>query len=160
MSFTEFFEEEPPVITIEPKVEPKADKKHHAKKAKTVSFSQYAMHKKCPHQWELAYLKKLHVYSDSIHTIFGTAVHDVLQKYIALLCWPTFSMYGNWVGFCYSSLGWVHGSKSELSTSTATLRIICPRVSTTRNLLFSRRSTPSLPASGPIRMRTRSPITR
>lgn len=85
MSFTEFFEEEPPVITIEPKVEPKADKKHHAKKAKTVSFSQYAMHKKCPHQWELAYLKKLHVYSDSIHTIFGTAVHDVLQKYIALL---------------------------------------------------------------------------
>ena len=42
-----------------------------------ISYSQYAMYSKCPKQWELAYVKKLRTFQQSIHTIFGTAMHEV-----------------------------------------------------------------------------------
>ena len=47
-----------------------------------ISYSQYAMYSKCPKQWELAYVKKLRTFQQSIHTIFGTAMHEVLQEYL------------------------------------------------------------------------------
>ena len=54
-------------------------------KRKKVSFSQYSMYLKCPQSWKLAYLDGLKTYQDSIHTVFGTAIHEVVQHYIELL---------------------------------------------------------------------------
>jgi hypothetical protein len=55
------------------------------KKPKTVSYSQYAMWMKCPQQWKLSYIDKLAPYTDSINTVFGTAIHEALQEYLRLL---------------------------------------------------------------------------
>jgi len=55
------------------------------KKAKNVSFSQYAMWLKCPMQWKLSYIDKLAPYEASIHTVFGTAIHEALQEYLRVL---------------------------------------------------------------------------
>ena len=77
MSINDFYAEpETPALT--PKVE-------EAKKPKTVSFSQYAMWLKCPMQWKLSYIDKLAPYEASIHTVFGTGIHEALQEYLKLL---------------------------------------------------------------------------
>lgn len=55
------------------------------KKPKTISFSQYAMWLKCPQQWKLSYVDKLNKYEDNIHTVFGSAVHTVIQTYLTSL---------------------------------------------------------------------------
>jgi ATP-dependent helicase/DNAse subunit B len=52
---------------------------------KKVSYSQYSMFLKCKYQWYLSYVKGLRKYENSIHTIFGTAMHEVLQEYVRLL---------------------------------------------------------------------------
>jgi hypothetical protein len=51
----------------------------------TVSYSQYSMWRRCPHQWFLAYAKGLASYQASIHTVFGTAVHETIQHYLKVL---------------------------------------------------------------------------
>jgi hypothetical protein len=56
-----------------------------AKKPKTVSFSQYAIWLKCQQQWKLSYIDKLAPYTESINTVFGTAIHEALQEYLRLL---------------------------------------------------------------------------
>jgi hypothetical protein len=55
------------------------------KKPKTVSFSQYSMWLKCPMQWKLSYIDRLAPYEQSINTVFGDAIHTVLQEYLRLL---------------------------------------------------------------------------
>lgn len=55
------------------------------KKLKNVSFSQYAMWLKCPQQWKLSYIDKLAPYEASIHTVFGTGIHEALQEYLRVL---------------------------------------------------------------------------
>ena len=50
-----------------------------------VSYSQFAMYMKCPKQWELSYIKRESAYEPSIHTVFGTAMHEVFQEYIRLM---------------------------------------------------------------------------
>lgn len=55
------------------------------KKPKTVSFSQYSMWLKCPMQWKLSYIDRLAPYDASIHTVFGTAIHEAIQEYLRLL---------------------------------------------------------------------------
>ena len=50
-----------------------------------ISYSQWSMYQKCPKQWELAYIKKLAPFTNSIHTTFGTAFHEVLQKYLTIM---------------------------------------------------------------------------
>lgn len=52
---------------------------------KTVSYSQYSIWKKCPYQWYLAYAKGLQVYKSSIHTVFGTAMHEAFQEYLRIM---------------------------------------------------------------------------
>jgi RNA polymerase sigma factor (sigma-70 family) len=47
-----------------------------------VSFSQYSMWSSCPHQYKLAYIDGLAQSGGSIHTIFGSAMHETLQEYI------------------------------------------------------------------------------
>lgn len=50
-----------------------------------ISFSQYNVFKSCPYRWYLTYGKKLYPFSSSVDTVFGTALHETLQKYIHLL---------------------------------------------------------------------------
>lgn len=47
-----------------------------------ISFSQYKMWRECNYKWKLNYVDKLGTYDQSIHTIFGTSVHRVLQDWM------------------------------------------------------------------------------
>jgi len=47
-----------------------------------VSFSQYSMWHGCPQQYKLSYIDELSQSGGSIHTIFGTAMHETLQEYL------------------------------------------------------------------------------
>lgn len=78
MSIEQFFTEAPETAALQPKEEQE-------KKIKTVSFSQYAMWLKCPQQWKLSYIDKLAPYEASIHTVFGTGIHEALQEYLRVL---------------------------------------------------------------------------
>lgn len=50
-----------------------------------ISFSQLYMWSKCPYHWKLNYIDKLSSFTDSIHTIFGTAIHETIQYWIAIM---------------------------------------------------------------------------
>ena len=50
-----------------------------------ISYSQFSMYSTCPKQWELAYIKGLRTFSQSIHTLFGTALHETLQLYLTTM---------------------------------------------------------------------------
>jgi RecB family exonuclease len=52
---------------------------------KSISYSQTLAYNTCPHQWALKYVKGLQVYKPSIHTVFGTALHEVLQEWLTVL---------------------------------------------------------------------------
>ncbi len=69
----------------EPVAETPSPTQEETKKLKTVSFSQYAMWLKCPQQWKLSYIDKLAPYEASIHTVFGTGIHEALQEYLRVL---------------------------------------------------------------------------
>ena len=51
----------------------------------SVSYSQYSIYRRCPHQWYLTYIKNLAPYQASIHTVFGTAMHETLQHYFEIM---------------------------------------------------------------------------
>jgi len=50
-----------------------------------ISYSQYSMYAQCPKRWELAYVKNLRTFTQSIHTLFGTAFHETLQHYLTVM---------------------------------------------------------------------------
>lgn len=50
-----------------------------------VSYSQFSMYSTCPKQWHLAYVKGLRTFSQSIHTLFGTCLHETLQEYLTVM---------------------------------------------------------------------------
>jgi hypothetical protein len=52
---------------------------------KSISYSQTLSYSTCPHQWSLRYVKNLIEYRPSIHTVFGTALHEVLQEWLTVL---------------------------------------------------------------------------
>ena len=52
---------------------------------KTISFSQMQMYSECPRKWALHYKEGLYPSSFSIHMIFGTALHEVLQHYLTII---------------------------------------------------------------------------
>jgi len=52
---------------------------------RSVSYSQYSIYATCPHQWYLSYIENKNPYQASIHTVFGTAFHETLQKYIDIM---------------------------------------------------------------------------
>jgi len=52
---------------------------------KTVSYSQYSSYRHCPHQWYLNYIKKKQDFKPSIHTAFGTALHEAFQHYLKVM---------------------------------------------------------------------------
>lgn len=51
-------------------------------KNKHISYSQLSTFSNCERQWYLQYVKKLAPYQASIHAAFGTAVHEVIQKWL------------------------------------------------------------------------------
>lgn len=53
--------------------------------AKTISYSQLSMYTNCQHAWKLRYIDKIRDDSPSIHLIFGTAMHEVLQEYLTVV---------------------------------------------------------------------------
>ena len=49
---------------------------------KHISYSQLSMYKQCPHRWKLHYKDKISQREPSIYMIFGTAIHEIIQKYL------------------------------------------------------------------------------
>ncbi len=49
---------------------------------KNVSFSQMSIFRDCPHRWKLQYKDKIKRFTSSIHTVFGTAMHESMQYYL------------------------------------------------------------------------------
>lgn len=52
---------------------------------KSISFSQFSVYESCPYRWYLTYAKGNYLFSASINTIFGTAIHEALQEYLRIL---------------------------------------------------------------------------
>lgn len=49
---------------------------------RTVSYSQYSTWRTCQYQWYLNYAQGNYIFNPSIHTCFGTAIHNTLQTYL------------------------------------------------------------------------------
>jgi hypothetical protein len=47
-----------------------------------VSYSQFSMYSTCPKQWEITYKQKVKDDKPSIHLVFGTAMHEVIQHWL------------------------------------------------------------------------------
>ena len=45
-----------------------------------ISYSQLSMFSDCPQRWKLNYIDKKRISEPSIYLLFGTAMHEVLQK--------------------------------------------------------------------------------
>ena len=50
-----------------------------------ISYSQLSMFSECPHKWKLNYIDKVTESEPSIHLLFGTAMHEVIQKYLDVM---------------------------------------------------------------------------
>ena len=59
---------------------------------KKISYSQYNQWVTCPHKWKLNYIEDLGEFTDSIHTLFGTSMHEVLQTYLTVMYNDTIKM--------------------------------------------------------------------
>ena len=52
---------------------------------KSISYSQLSMYNSCPKKWSLQYREGHKQFTSSIHTVFGTALHEVLQHYLTVM---------------------------------------------------------------------------
>ena len=52
---------------------------------KTISYTQFNMWTECPYRWKLNYIDKHRTKVESISTIFGRAMHEVLQHYLTVM---------------------------------------------------------------------------
>lgn len=52
---------------------------------KNVSYSQFSMFRSCPHKWSLQYKDGYKIFNSTIHTVFGTALHEVIQHYLDVM---------------------------------------------------------------------------
>lgn len=50
-----------------------------------ISYSQYSQYNKCPLAWKLKYIDKIKDDEPSIHSVFGNAMHAVIQHYLQVL---------------------------------------------------------------------------
>lgn len=53
--------------------------------SKKISYSQYTMWSNCGHAWKLKYVDGHKFDDSSIHTIFGTTCHEVIQEWLDVL---------------------------------------------------------------------------
>lgn len=51
---------------------------------KGISFSQLSLYLNCPKQWDLLYKQKQKVFTSTINTVFGTALHSTIQNYLTV----------------------------------------------------------------------------
>jgi RecB family exonuclease len=54
-------------------------------KTKKISYSQFSTWVQCPYRWKLNYIDGRREFTDSIHTLFGTSMHEVLQTYLTVM---------------------------------------------------------------------------
>jgi hypothetical protein len=52
---------------------------------KSISYSQMSMFNECPKKWSLQYKEGHKQFTSSIHTVFGTALHETLQHYLTVM---------------------------------------------------------------------------
>lgn len=52
---------------------------------KIISYSQLSMYTECPKKWSLQYKEGHKQFTSNIHTVFGTALHEVLQHYLNVM---------------------------------------------------------------------------
>ena len=52
---------------------------------KSISYSQLSTFTNCPKQWELKYKEGNYLFDASINSIFGTSMHNTIQKYITIM---------------------------------------------------------------------------
>tara|TARA_Y100000356_G_C11241728_1_gene281369 strand:- start:599 stop:1543 length:945 start_codon:yes stop_codon:yes gene_type:complete len=52
---------------------------------KNVSYSQLSMFRQCPKKWSLQYKEGHKQYTPTIHTVFGSALHEALQYYLTVM---------------------------------------------------------------------------
>ena len=52
---------------------------------KTISYTQFAMWKECPFRWKLNYIDKNRIKVETISTLFGRSMHEVLQEYLTVM---------------------------------------------------------------------------
>lgn len=50
-----------------------------------ISYSQFSIYDACPRSWELKYIKRIREEEQSIHLIFGTAIHTVIQHWLTVM---------------------------------------------------------------------------
>lgn len=51
----------------------------------SISYSQFSMYLQCPKKWEQEYVLNRRVFEQSIFTIFGTSIHEVVQNYLTVM---------------------------------------------------------------------------
>ncbi len=49
---------------------------------KVISHSQFSMFSTCPHKWALQYKEGKFIQEPSIHSVFGTSLHETIQHYL------------------------------------------------------------------------------
>jgi len=52
---------------------------------KNISYSQMSIFRSCAYRWKLQYKDKIKRFNSSIHTVFGTAIHEVMQHYLDVM---------------------------------------------------------------------------
>jgi hypothetical protein len=52
---------------------------------KLISYSQLSMYNECPKKWSLMYVEGHKQFNSTIHTVFGSSVHEVLQHYLTVM---------------------------------------------------------------------------
>ena len=50
-----------------------------------ISYSQLSMFSECPQRWKLNYIDKITESEPSIHLLFGTAMHEVIQNWLEVM---------------------------------------------------------------------------
>ena len=52
---------------------------------KKISYSQFSLYHQCPNRWKLDYVDGLRKYEQSIHTLFGTVMHETIQSWLTVV---------------------------------------------------------------------------
>jgi hypothetical protein len=52
---------------------------------KNISYSQLSLYRSCPHRWSLQYKDGHKMFTSTIHTVFGTALHVAIQHYLNVM---------------------------------------------------------------------------
>lgn len=52
---------------------------------KKVSYSQFSLYHQCPNRWKLDYVDGLRKYEQSIHTLFGSCMHETIQHWLQVV---------------------------------------------------------------------------